>query len=461
MRICVIGGGPAGYDAAQIAAELGADITLIEKLGIGGACVLWDCVPSKTLCSTAEVVTWMEAATELGLTSEKPQVNVDLPRIFGRIEQLASAQSADIRKRVEQFGVRISTGTARFVDRYAVEVDGGERVEADAFLIATGASPRELDTARPDGVRILNGRQVYDLSEVPQRLVVVGSGATGAEFSHAFERLGSHVTLVSSRDRVLPHEDPDAARALEAVFERRGIQIVKRARASAVRVGGGGVEVELDDGRLLEGTHALMTVGQVPNSAELNLAAAGVRTDDGGAIPVDGVSRTNISHIYAAGDVTGGVMLANAASMQGRIAMWHALGQAVQPLRTDAIAATVFTEPEIATVGTTEAAAQEAGRRVRAIMMPYATNARAKMVGLTDGFVKIICGADSGIVIGATIVAEHASDLILPLSVAVHARLHISEIARAFSVYPSFGGSITEAARRLMDRTADPGARRG
>ena len=453
MRIAVIGGGPAGYDAAQIAAELGAESILVDRLGIGGACVLWDCVPSKTLCSTAEVVTWMEQAPSLGLMEQRPPISVNLPQIFARIVWLAGAQSADIRKRIEDFGVKIIEGTGRFVDPHTLEVetrDGAERVEADAFLIATGSSPRELPTAVADGKRILNGRQVYDLQAVPEHLIVVGSGATGAEFAHAFNRLGSQITLVSSRDRVLPSEDADAARVLEEVFIRRGMEILKQARAASVRSIGDGVEVELTDGRVLTGTHALMTVGQVPNSTELNLDAAGVRVDEHGAIPIDGVSRTNVRHIYAAGDVTGGVMLANTASMQGRIAMWHALGQAVQPLRTDAIAATVFTDPEIATVGVSEEAAREAGRRVRTILMPYATNARAKMVGLEDGFVKIIVGADSRIVIGATVVAPHASDLILPLSVAVHARLNVAEVARAFSIYPSFGGSITEAARRLM-----------
>ncbi len=453
MRIAVIGGGPAGYDAAQIAAELGAESILVDRLGIGGACVLWDCVPSKTLCSTAELVTWMEQAPSLGLMEQRPPISVNLPQIFARIVWLAGAQSADIRKRVEDFGVKILDGMGRFVDPHTLEVetqDGVELVEADAILIATGSSPRELPTAVPDGRRILNGRHVYDLQEVPPHLIVVGSGATGAEFAHAFNRLGSRITLVSSRDRVLPSEDADAARVLEEVFTRRGMEILKEARAAAVRSTDDGVEVELTDGRVLTGTHALMTVGQVPNSADLNLEAAGVHVDERGAIPIDGVSRTNVRHIYAGGDVTGGVMLANTASIQGRIAMWHALGQAVQPLRTDAIAATVFTDPEIATVGISEDAAREAGRRVRTILMPYATNARAKMVGLEDGFVKIIVGADSRIVIGATVVAPHASDLILPLSVAVHARLNVAEVARAFSVYPSFGGSITEAARRLM-----------
>lgn len=453
MRIVIIGGGPAGYDAAQIAAELGAEVTLVERLGMGGACVLWDCVPSKTLCSTAEVATWLETAPTLGLTAAQPPIEVNLATIFGRILMLAAAQSADIRKRTEETGVRLIEGTATFLDPHTVEVTGDEpalQIQADAFLIATGSSPRVLPSAEPDGVRILNGRQVYDLTEVPERLIVVGSGATGAEFAHAFNRLGSQITLVSSRDRVLPGEDPDAARVLEDVFTRRGMTILKNARAAKVEATGSGVVVTLTDGSTIEGSHALMTIGQVPNSAELGLDAAGVQTGPGGEVPIDGVSRTSVRHIYAAGDVTGGVMLASVASMQARIAMWHALGQEVEPLRPDAIAATVFTDPEIATVGTSEEAARASGRRVRTYTLPYATNARAKMVGLEDGFVKIICGADSRIVIGATVVAPHASDLILPLSVAVHARLHVSEVARAYSIYPSFGGSITEAARRLM-----------
>lgn len=451
MRIVVIGGGPAGYDAAQVAAELGAEVTLIEELGMGGACVLWDCVPSKTVGATAEVVGRMASAPALGLTRTTPALEVDLATVFARVNLLAGAQSADIKERIEQAGVRIVSGSARFVDKRTVAV-GDETLTADAVLIATGSSPRVLESAQPDGVRILTARQVYGLETLPSKLVIVGSGATGAEFASAFNLLGSEVTLVSSRDRVLPGEDADAARALEAIFARRGMTIVKNARADGVVATADGVIVTLQDGTTIEGSHALMTVGQVPNSAGLGLENAGVRVGAGAEIPVDGVSRTNVSHIYAAGDVVGGVMLASVASMQGRIAMWHALGQAVQPLRTDAIAATVFTEPEIATVGLDESTARERGINVRTIVMPYETNARAKMVGLTDGFVKIVCGARSEQVLGAIIVAPHASDLIVPLSIAVHAKLPVEDVARAFAVYPSFGGTIQEAARRLMAR---------
>jgi dihydrolipoamide dehydrogenase len=455
MRIVIVGGGPAGYEAALVAAELGAEVTVVDRVGLGGACVLFDCVPSKTLCTSAEAVTWLEAAPALGLASNDnpPRREVNLSTIFSRIIWLAEAQSRDIEKKLAVAGVRVVAGAARLMDSRTViaETDGeDERLDADVVLVATGSSPRELSTAVPDGRRILNARQVYDLEGVPEHLIVVGSGATGAEFAHAFNRLGARVTLVCSRDRVLPGEDPDAAAALEEVFERRGMEILKNARAGGARATDRGVEVELADGRVLTGTHALFTVGQVPNSADAGLEAAGVTIAKDGSIPVDGVSRTNVPTIYAAGDVTGRMMLASTAAMQGRIAMWHALGQAVSPMRWEEVAATVFTDPEIATVGLSEAECAERGLQVDVRKLPFATNARAKMVGLEDGFVKVIATRGTHAVVGGTVVAPHASDLVLPLSLAVHARLGVEQLAQAFSIYPSFGGSIQEAARQLM-----------
>jgi pyruvate/2-oxoglutarate dehydrogenase complex dihydrolipoamide dehydrogenase (E3) component len=455
VRIVIVGGGPAGYEAALVAAELGADVTVVDRVGLGGACVLYDCVPSKTLCTAAEAVTWLEAAPALGIAPAErpPALEVSLPAVFARIVWLAEAQSRDVEKKLAAAGVRVLRATARLDGPHAVVAshDGEEEtLPADVVLVATGSSPRELPEAPPDGKRVLNARQVYDLDAVPEHLIVVGSGATGAEFAHAFNRLGAEVTLVCSRDRVLPAEDPDAAAVLEEVFARRGMRILKRVRATAARATAGGAEVELSDGSRLRGSHALLTVGQVPNSAGLGLETAGVAVAEDGSIPVDGVSRTNVPTIYAAGDVTGRMMLASTAAMQGRIAMWHALGQAVSPMRWDEVASTVFTDPEIATVGISEAEAAARGMAVDVRTLPFATNARAKMVGLEDGFVKVIALRTTRTVIGGTVVAPHASDLILPLSLAVHARLGVEQLAQAFSIYPSFGGSIQEAARLLM-----------
>ncbi|HET7533937.1 MAG TPA: NAD(P)H-quinone dehydrogenase, partial [Nocardioidaceae bacterium] len=321
--------------------------------------------------------------------------------------------------------------------------------EADAVLVATGASPRTLETARPDGERILSWDQVYDLDEVPERLVVVGSGVTGAEVAGAYNALGIDVVLVSSRDRVLPGEDADAAEVLEQVFTRRGMTVLAKSRMESVAREGDTVKVTLTDGRTVEGSHCLLALGSVPNTAGIGLEEAGVNLDDGGFVNVDRVSRTSARGIYAAGDCTGVFMLASVAAMQGRIAMWHFLGDAVAPLDLKTVSANVFTAPEIATVGWTQSAVDAGEIQVETVMLPLSGNARAKMQGVRDGFVKLFCRPGTGIVVGGVVVGPRASELIHPVSIAVSENLTADQLAQAFTVYPSMSGSVAEAARRL------------
>ncbi|MEP7180310.1 MAG: NAD(P)H-quinone dehydrogenase, partial [Pseudonocardiales bacterium] len=390
-RILIMGGGPAGYESALVAAQLGAEVTVVDRDGIGGSCVLTDCVPSKTLIATSDRVTAMRDAPRVGVGTGSAEVHVELTSVNARIKALARQQSDDIHKRLRDEGVTVRPGAGRFTAEqparaHRVEVRDGdgalvETVEADIVLIATGATPRVLDTAVPDGERILSWRDIYDLTELPAHLVVVGSGVTGAEFASGYSELGVPVTLVSSRDRVLPGEDPDAAAVIEQVFTSRGGTLVRRARASAVRPTGEGVVVSLQDGRTLAGSHALICVGSVPNTAGLGLENVGVELDGNGYIGVNRVSRTNVSTIYAAGDCTGVLLLASVAAMQGRIAMWHSLGEAVTPLRLKTVAANVFTHPEIATVGIGYQAIASGEVPARTVTLPLATNARAKMQG--------------------------------------------------------------------------------
>jgi dihydrolipoamide dehydrogenase len=316
-------------------------------------------------------------------------------------------------------------------------------------LVSTGARPRSLPGAEPDGERILTWTQLYDLDGLPERLVVVGSGVTGAEFASAYDALGAEVVLVSSRDRVLPGEDADAAQVLQDVFQRRGMTVLSRARAASVKRAGDHVVVALEDGRTVEGSHCLMAVGSVPNTAGMGLEEAGVALGKGGYVTVDRVSRTSARGVYAAGDCTGVLMLASVAAMQGRIAMWHALGDAVAPLNLSTVSSNVFTEPEIATVGWSQEAVETGRVDARTIKLPLATNARAKMQGLRDGFVKLFCRAGTGIVVGGVVVAPRASELIYPITLAVEQSLSVDQVAHTFTVYPSLTGSIAEAARQL------------
>jgi len=456
--VVIIGAGPGGYEAALVARQLGAEVTLIDRDGIGGSCVRTDCVPSKTLIATAGAMTHAADSAALGvlIAGQSPSphlIGVDLVTVNDRIKALADKQSEDIRAQLLDQGVRIVTGTGSFTGERSIQItapDGSTtNLTPDVTLIATGARPRILDSAQPDGERILTWEQLYNLPAPPTRLIVVGSGVTGAEFASAYRALGSDVVLVSSRDRVLPGEDPDAAKVIEDVFTRRGIEVLANARAVSAQRTDDGVVVTLKDGTTVEGSHVLMAVGSIPNTDNLNLPAAGVEVDAAGFITVDRVSRTTARDVYAAGDCTGVLMLASVAAMQGRIAMWHALGDAVAPLDRTVVSSTVFTDPEIATVGMTQADIDSDEIRADVYTMPLATNARAKMQDTQEGFVKIFCRKGTRLVAGAVVVGPNASELIHVLALAVQQRPTVDEVASTFTVYPSLSGSIAEAARRL------------
>lgn len=462
-RIVIIGGGPAGYEAALVAAGYGreaTEVTVVDRDGIGGACVLWDCVPSKTFIASTGVRTELRRADGLGFDIKIEDAKISLPQINNRVKTLARSQSVDIGGQLLRAGVNVVAGRGELVDsipgmaHHRVKVttpDGRSGVlKADVVLIATGASPRVLPNAVPDGERILNWRQLYDLTDLPEHLVIVGSGVTGAEFCNAYTELGVKVTVVASRDQILPHEDSDAAAVLEEVFSERGVTLVKNARADSVVRTETGVKVSLADGRVVEGSHALMSIGSVPNTSGLGLEKAGIELGPGNYLTVDRVSRTKASGIYAAGDCTGLLPLASVAAMQGRIAMYHALGEGVSPIKLRTVAAAVFTRPEIAAVGVPQSAIDAGTVPARTLMLPLNTNARAKMSLLEHGFVKIFCRPATGVVIGGVVVAPIASELILPIALAVQNRISVTDLAQTLSVYPSLSGSIIETARRLM-----------
>ena len=462
-RIVIIGGGPAGYEAALVAAARGpevADVTVIDCDGVGGACVLWDCVPSKTFIASTGVRTELRRAPDLGYALEVEDAKIELSKINDRVKTLAGAQSADIAARLRSDGVTLIAGRGELVDdvpgmaAHTVKVTGHDgtvsKLTADVVLIATGASPRVLPNSEPDGERILNWRQLYDLDKLPEHLVVVGSGVTGAEFVNAYTELGVKVTVVASRDQILPHEDSDAAAVLEDVFADRGVTLVKNARADSVTRTADGVLVTMTDRRTVEGSHALITVGSVPNTSGLGLERVGIELGPGNYLTVDRVSRTSVPGIYAAGDCTGLMLLASVAAMQGRIAIYHALGEGLSPIRLRTVSAAVFTRPEIAAVGVPQAKIDDGSVPARTITLPLNTNARAKMTSLRLGFVKIFCRPATGVVIGGVVVAPIASELILPIALAVQNGNTVGDLAQTFSVYPSLSGSITEAARQLM-----------
>ncbi|CAN5208841.1 NAD(P)H-quinone dehydrogenase [soil metagenome] len=466
QRIAILGGGPGGYEAALAGAQLGAEVTLVEREGVGGSAVLTDVVPSKTLIATAEATNGIGEAADLGVQffmrsdagrAVRPEVTVNLAAVNARLLRLARQQSEDMKSQLIKAGVRIITGEGRLDGPQRLVVSTGkgnagidfDEVDADTIVVSVGARPRLLDSAKPDGERIFTWTQLYTLDAIPEHLIVVGSGVTGAEFASAYTALGSKVTLISSREQVLPGEDADAARVIEDVFKRNGMTVLSKSRADSVKRTKNGVIATLADGRTVEGSHCLMAVGSLPNTEGIGLVEAGVQLTQSGHIRVNRVARTSMPSIYAAGDCSDFLPLASVASMQGRTAVYHAMGDAVSPTELRNITSNIFTQPEIATVGWSQKQIEDGIAQGDIYKLPLASNPRAKMMGIKDGFVKLFARTGSGTVIGGVVVAPHASELILGIALAVEHRLTVDQLAKAFSVYPSLTSSITDAARAM------------
>ena len=472
QRIGVLGGGPGGYEAALAGARLGAEVTLIERIGVGGSAVLTDVVPSKTLIATAEATNAIGEAGDLGVQfftrgedgrAVRPEVAVNLAAVNARLLRLARQQSEDMKSQLIKAGVRVVHGEGRLDGPQRIIVSTGtgtgtgksrkttdfDQIDVDTIVVSVGAHPRVLDSAMPDGKRIFNWTELYNLEEVPEHLIVVGSGVTGAEFASAYRALGSQVTLISSRDQVLPGEDADAARVIEDVFKRNGMTVLSKSRADSVTATATGVIATLSDGRIVEGSHCLMAVGSIPNTAGIGLEEAGIQLTESGHIRVNRVARTSMPSIYAAGDCSDFMPLASVASMQGRTAVFHAMGDAVNPTELRNVTSNIFTQPEIATIGWSQKQIEEGLIQGQIYKLPLSSNPRAKMMGIKDGFVKLFARTGDGTVIGGVIVAPHASELIATIALAVEYRLTVDQLARSYSVYPSLTGSITDAARAM------------
>ncbi|MGA7228490.1 MAG: FAD-dependent oxidoreductase [Acidimicrobiia bacterium] len=446
-HLLIIGGGPAGTQAATTAAAHGARVTLVEKDIVGGAAHLWDCIPSKTMAASALRHSSVRNAAKLGLTTEPTEVDTQvladrIKVITGDINRnwvnLLSSQSVDLVK-----------GTGRFIsDREAVveTADGIRHIQFDRAMVSTGSSPRVPDWAPVDGDRVLTTRHCYDLKTVPEHVVVIGSGVTGVEFVHIFGSLGSKVSLVVSRQQILPYRDAEVAAVLEEDFLERGVRLVIGARAEKIEVNGDQVSVHCDDARVITGSHALLAVGSVPLTKGIGLQEAGVAVTERGFVEVDEYQRTSASHIYAAGDITGQMPLSSVASMQGRKIARHALGLPVTPLDYSKVAEAVFTEPEIASVGLVDVDAAAQGRKVRTMKVPFASNARSVLQHFTRGFVKVTSDPATGVVLGGTIVGHRASELIGVLALAVQADVSVNTLVETLMVHPSMTEAIADAA---------------
>ena len=449
-RFVIIGGGPGGNTAATYAARHGAEVVMIEKDVVGGAAHLWDCIPSKAMIATGGAMSFLARAEGMGLGDVSPRIDVDnLATRLATIEQRLHRSTTSL---LESQNVRLIEGTGSLKGPHQVvaeTADGLEEIEADVVVLSTGSRPRIPDWAPVDGERVLTTRDAYPPSEMPDHLVVVGSGVTGVEFVHMFTSFGCDVTLLVSRQQVLPAKDPEVAAALEADFLRRGVRLYKGARAQSIERDGDRVSVHCDDGRMATGSHVILAVGSVPNSEGLGLDTVGIETD-GGYIPVDHYCRTSAPHIYAAGDVSGKLPLSSVAQMQGRKIAEHAMGvvddRSHRLMDYDKAASAVFTEPEIADVGLAEADAFAEGRKIRVTKVPFTASPKAVINDDPRGFIKIVSDPATGVVLGGSIVGRHAAELISIVALAVTAGLTVHDIQESLFVHPTLAEALADAA---------------
>jgi pyruvate/2-oxoglutarate dehydrogenase complex dihydrolipoamide dehydrogenase (E3) component len=449
-RLVIIGGGPGGNTAATYAARLGAKVTLIERDIVGGAAHLWDCIPSKTMIATSGAMSFTRRIEGMGLVPQ--QATLDLEAQRRRVSGIEDYLHENLTRLLNSQGVRIIKGTGRLSGPHEVVAEteeGKEELEADAIVISTGSRPRIPVWAVPDGDRILTTRDAYPPPSMPEHLVVIGSGVTGVEFVHMFSSLGSQVSLIVSRQQVLPNKDAEVAAALEDELLRRGVRLLKGARAEGIDVVADGVSVKCDDGRVARGSHVLLAIGSVPNSSGVGLESAGVLVDPAGHIVINHHCQSNVAHIYAAGDVSGKLQLSSVAAMQGRKIAEHVMGNHTTEHRHidyEKAASAIFTEPEIADVGLVEAEAFATGRKLRVTKVPYAAVAKAHINDDLTGFVKILSDPATGVVLGGSIVGRHAAELIAVIALAVTANLKVSDIVESCLVHPTLSEALADAA---------------
>ncbi len=440
--LIIIGGGSAGLTAASFAMQLGARIALVEKHRIGGDCTWTGCVPSKTLLKTARVAHQMRTADRHGLTPAEP--DVDMKSVMAHVRGvIADVYEEESPEALRADGIDVFLGSPRFLDPQTVVV-GETRLTSRYFLLATGAHPFIPPISGLEGVNYLTYESVWDLEVLPRHLLVVGGGPVGCEMAQAFRRLGAKVTMAVSRDRLLPRDEPEASRVLAEVFTAEGIDLRTNARAERARQEGQAIHV-IAGGKELVGDALLVAAGRRPNVEGLDLEQAGVIYSEGG-IQVDDNLRTSQRHIYAAGDCIGSYQFTHYAGWQAAMAVRNALLPGASKGVTDQVPWTTFTDPEVARVGMSEAQAREKfGDSVNTFEWSMEQVDRARAEGDTGGFMKLICTKD-GTLVGATIVAARAGEMIHECILVLERGLKVSDLATIIHVYPTYSTATMQAA---------------
>lgn len=451
MRIAILGAGPGGYVAAIRAAQLGADVTVIEETEVGGTCLNRGCIPTKTLIASTDLLHMIRNARDFGLELSG-DITPHLQKIIERKNKVVSIQVKGIRGLFKSWGIRILDGRGVIVSPRKIKVtlkDGSsEEVEADRIIIATGSRPAQIPTFPFDGKRILSSDDALNPDGIPASLLIVGAGVIGCEFAFIYRELGSEVTMVEMMPRAVSTEDEEISAILERELKKKKIRLLTDTRVEKVDVRAEGVHVTLSNGKEVVVEKVLVSIGRAVNSDGIGLEDIGVKTGQRGEIIVNSRMETNIEGVYAIGDVVGGIMLAHLASREGIIAAENAMGRDAV-IRYDVVPAAIFTTPEIASVGLREKEAIEKGLKIRVGRFQYRALGKAHAMGEIAGLFKIIAEEETDRILGAHIIGAHASDIIHEMALAMENNLTARDIARTIHAHPTLSEGIMEAAEDI------------
>jgi dihydrolipoamide dehydrogenase len=453
MKITILGAGPGGYVAAIRAAQLGAEVTVIEESEVGGTCLNWGCIPTKTLIASAEVLNKVKNASNYGLEIEG-NISPNIQKIVERKNRVVDIQVKGILALFKSWGVRLVKGRGIIKDPCKMKVvlrDGSnEYFESDRIIIATGSGPAAIPGFSFDGIRILSSDHAINPASIPQSLIIIGAGVIGCEFAFIYKEFGADVTMVEMMPHAVSSEDDEISQLLERELKKKKIALLTNTGVKNAAVKEAGVSVQLSDGKTVEAEKVLVSVGRSVNSKDIGLENAGVKTGQKGEITVDSRMQTNVEGIYAVGDVTGGIMLAHLASKEGIVAAENALGGNTR-VNYDVIPSVIFTSPEIGSVGLRERQASEKGIKYKVGRFQFRALGKAHAMGEIAGMFKIISEEGTDRILGAHIIGPHASDLVHEIAVAMENSLTVKDIARTVHAHPTLAEGIMEAAEDVHD----------
>ena len=447
MKVAVIGGGPGGYVAALKAAMLGAEVTVIEKNKLGGTCLNVGCIPTKALLASSDVLRTVKEAKKFGINVEG-EIKPDFKAIVERKQKVTDELVAGIQFLFDKRGVKKIDGFGKLIDKNTIEVtkdDGSvEEVKADKIILANGSIPTVFPFMPYNGKNVITSDEVLSLEKLPESMVIIGGGVIGSEIGQFYSSLGTKVTIIEVLPQILGRMDSDGAKALTRQFKKDKIKVMCNVATDSFEVSEDKVKLNLNNGKSLEAEIVLLCTGRKPNLANSGVAEAGVKMTERGFIEVNEYLETNLEGVYAIGDIIPGAMLAHVASAEGMVAAENAVKGNSETVNYKSIPSCVYTEPEVAGVGKTEDELKAQGIEYKVGKFDFRGLGKAKAIGKIQGFIKVLVDKDD-VIIGATLVGPHCTDLLTELSLAVGLGLKSKDVGKVIHAHPSLSEGIMEA----------------